>query len=274
MTLSVGADPVVVDFSDLPASEYSFELDEYTNAFTVGDSFLSGGVNFTAVAGPATETVPIFVEDDTSFSSPDFEPPALFFGNNIGISLLSAIPATELQFDYGSTFTDVILTVNGESTPSISWRLGPLDGQTVGGVGVSVDAQLSNPSNAGSRDYGTVTLTGLIESFSIIGTEFGFDTLVITPAALSGDYNEDGFVSQTDLDLVLLNWGETSLPTNWLAVDQFDGVAISQNELDAVLLNWGDGVTAAAVTVPEPGVGLVVILGLGGMLYKRRVHAD
>ena len=83
---------------------------------------------------------------------------------------------------------------------------------------------------------------------------------------LAGDYNGDGFVSQGDLDLVLLNWGSSAAPDGWLAVDQFDGGdeggLMSQNELDGVLLNWGSGTPADIVaSVPEPtlGVSLVVL---------------
>lgn len=54
-------------------------------------------------------------------------------------------------------------------------------------------------------------------------------------AGLQGDYNADGFVSQADLDLVLLNWGGAVLPTGFSIFNieggQFDGL-ISQNELD------------------------------------------
>ena len=86
---------------------------------------------------------------------------------------------------------------------------------------------------------------------------------------LAGDYNGDGFVSQADLDLVLLNWGDTALPAGWSAGDQFDGVQISQNELDAVLLNWGNG-APAVVSIPEPAAGaVVVLLGLISLRGRR-----
>ena len=80
-------------------------------------------------------------------------------------------------------------------------------------------------------------------------------TLTLTAVAgpIVGDLNADGFVSQADLDLVLLNWGGSVLPAQWLARDQFDGQQISQNELDAVLLNWGSG-AEPVLTIPEPSV--------------------
>jgi len=60
---------------------------------------------------------------------------------------------------------------------------------------------------------------------------------------LVGDYNNDGVVGQGDLDLVLLNWGSSTLPAGFyepaLPGGVFDGL-IGQNEMDGVLLNWGD----------------------------------
>lgn len=92
---------------------------------------------------------------------------------------------------------------------------------------------------------------------------------------IGGDYNGDGFVSQADLDLVLLNWGDNAVPESWLAVDQFDagadgsGGLVSQNELDRVLLNWGNGTAGRAAAVPEPGAGLLVVLACGGAGWLR-----
>ncbi|MEM7627547.1 MAG: hypothetical protein AAF333_18275 [Planctomycetota bacterium] len=92
---------------------------------------------------------------------------------------------------------------------------------------------------------------------------------------LTGDYNGDGFVSQADLNLVLLNWGQNVLPPGFdqTAIDgggPFDGL-ISQNELNGVLLNWGNG-NPPSVAVPEPGAS-ALMLGLAGALV-RRVRRD
>ena len=73
-------------------------------------------------------------------------------------------------------------------------------------------------------------------------------------AGLQGDYNGDGFVSQPDLDLVLLNWGRDAntagVPTGW--VNDLPVGIISQRELDGVLLNWGDGTPPSVNAIPEP----------------------
>ncbi|MEM7625394.1 MAG: hypothetical protein AAF333_07185 [Planctomycetota bacterium] len=83
------------------------------------------------------------------------------------------------------------------------------------------------------------------------GRQFLYPSLAATEFIV-GDFSGDGSVSQADLNLVLLNWGDTALPTGWLAADQFDGEAVSQNELNAVLLHWGDSDAAPVLTVPEP----------------------
>ena len=90
---------------------------------------------------------------------------------------------------------------------------------------------------------------------------------------IEGDYNGDGFVSQPDLDLVLLNWGETSVPAEWVATAQFDGDQVSQNELDGVLLNWGDGSPpdpGMIAPVPEPGSLAFLAAGAAGLGAMRR----
>ncbi|MEM7624597.1 MAG: galactose oxidase-like domain-containing protein [Planctomycetota bacterium] len=90
---------------------------------------------------------------------------------------------------------------------------------------------------------------------------------------LPGDYNGDGLVSQADLDLVLLNWGDDHLPAGFdgRALPEggaFDGL-LGQNELNGVLLNWGDGVPPV-LSIPEPlsAVALATLAPLG--LGRRR----
>lgn len=102
-----------------------------------------------------------------------------------------------------------------------------------------------------------------------VGGEYFTYATIPLESDLLGDYNGDGFVSQADLDLVLLNWGETVVPAEWLATDQFDGVQVSQNELDGVLLNWGNGTPPSANAIPEPA-SLTLIAGIGLFLRTRR----
>lgn len=75
--------------------------------------------------------------------------------------------------------------------------------------------------------------------------------------AIVGDYNADDIVSQADLDLILLNWGDTTLPDGWVASNQFTDDLISQNELDGVLLNWGNTTPVLAAMIAASASTLV-----------------
>jgi len=61
-------------------------------------------------------------------------------------------------------------------------------------------------------------------------------------AQLAGDLDKDGFVGQTDLDIILGTWGQTlSFPSdNWRPDPSGDGF-VGQNDLDIVLGTWGQG---------------------------------
>jgi len=90
--------------------------------------------------------------------------------------------------------------------------------------------------------------------------------------ALLGDYNDDGFVGQQDLDAVLLNFGDSTLPEGFhedalAGGGPFDG-RIGQDELDTVLLNFGEGTataTASLTAVPEPASVVLLALLVGGL---------
>ena len=94
--------------------------------------------------------------------------------------------------------------------------------------------------------------------------------------ALLGDYNDDGFVGQQDLDAVLLNFGDSTLPEGFhedalAGGGPFDG-RIGQDELDTVLLNFGEGAataTANLTAVPEPASVLLLTLLVGGLSLSR-----
>jgi hypothetical protein len=87
--------------------------------------------------------------------------------------------------------------------------------------------------------------------------------LVPGGGGIPGDYNNNGFVEQADLDLVLLNWGAggTPPPAGW--VNFLPEGNIDQAELDGVLLNWGNsaGQGLAAAPVPEPSAAYVLVCG-------------
>ena len=84
-----------------------------------------------------------------------------------------------------------------------------------------------------------------------------------------GDFNGDGVVGQSDLDLVLLNWGDDKVPAGWVDRALFDG-QLSQNELDLVLLNWGSQTPPDPAVIPEPAAAAILACLLPTALLHRR----
>ena len=97
------------------------------------------------------------------------------------------------------------------------------------------------------RDNGTVMLTAEI--------------------ALPGDLNEDGFVGQFDLDIVLAQWGNSGLNITDPRADPTGDGFVGQFDLDYVLASWGQG-TPPSPPVPEPAT--LGIFALCGFALSRR----
>lgn len=91
-------------------------------------------------------------------------------------------------------------------------------------------------------------------------------TLIIEalPSVLPGDLNDDGWVGQTDLDIVLGEWG--NFPDDPRA-DPSGDRAVKREDLDIVLSNWGMGIPPPA-PIPEPAT--LSLLGAGGLALVRR----
>ncbi|MEO1496970.1 MAG: FG-GAP repeat protein [Planctomycetota bacterium] len=71
-----------------------------------------------------------------------------------------------------------------------------------------------------------------------------------------GDFNGDGRVDNTDLNLLLVHWGEAvpPRPEGWLGVAP-SGPLVDNDELNALLQVWGFG---TSVSVPEPVSALLI----------------
>ncbi|MEM7625491.1 MAG: endonuclease [Planctomycetota bacterium] len=124
-----------------------------------------------------------------------------------------------------------------------------LDTTEAGSFSATYTLFTSDEDLPGATNGDTLTLTVLAE--------------IVAAGFIEGDYDGNGSVGQGDLNLVLLNWGQSELPAGWVATEQYDGVQIGQNELNGVLLNWGSSVPPDVSAIPEPASA--IFLGLAGL---------
>jgi hypothetical protein len=79
--------------------------------------------------------------------------------------------------------------------------------------------------------------------------------------SLLGDYNDNGVVEQADLDLVLLNWGNATVPPPAGWVSDLPEGQVDQDELDGVLLHWGNAAEqVSAASIPEPAAAALTLI--------------
>jgi hypothetical protein len=84
--------------------------------------------------------------------------------------------------------------------------------------------------------------------------------------------NDDGFVGQTDLDIVLSYWGQNVKAGDWLMGDPSGDGFVGQTDLDWVLANWGQGTwpSAGMMHVPEPATGALLSVWVAAMALGPR----
>ncbi|MEM7625872.1 MAG: PEP-CTERM sorting domain-containing protein [Planctomycetota bacterium] len=199
------------------------------------------------------------------------------------VTIVNTSVASALALTSGSSITFGIETEAGSAdqlqvaaTASLAGSLS-VTAQDVSSVGLGDEYDLITAGNV----VGTFDAISLPSLGGGLGLEVLYEATrvaltVVDLGSLVGDYNANGFVSQADLNLLLLNWGDGVLPTGFdeSAIPgggPFDGL-ISQNELNGVLLNWGAGTPPTVTPIPEPtSAGLLVLLG--SVLTTRRRRA-
>ena len=131
------------------------------------------------------------------------------------------------------------------------------------------------------RDHGDVGGAGINESDGMwdsfgIWNEVRYSGATYTmpteeievPVLLRGDLNEDGFVGQLDLDIVLAMWGNGPIIPDGRADVNMDDF-VGQTDLDYVLGGWGLG-TPPTAPVPEPATLGLLAIGATMVLRRRR----
>ena len=171
---------------------------------------------------------------------------------------------------YSATFTPDTITLEMDL-----YRDGLDNGATLtsGSDVPGVDASVTYDITTGAQGFDSLRIGGPSGISSPNGVAFDNVSLSLIDVATStpGDYDNSGAVGQGDLDLVLLNWGDTAppVPAGW--VNEQPAGLIGQAELDGVLLNWGNSALAGSIAgVPEPSTFVMALLLAVGPLGCRR----
>lgn len=110
-----------------------------------------------------------------------------------------------------------------------------------------------------------VQVGGLIWGVNTSSSSFGH--WLVQQHAL-GDTNGDDIVDQTDLNLLLANWGQSATAASLSEGELSGDGRVGLDDLSILLRNWG-GQETPNFAVPEPSTS-VMMLGLVGLVYRRR----
>jgi hypothetical protein len=110
----------------------------------------------------------------------------------------------------------------------------------------------------------------------LVDLEVEFVRIVLPPPPGSpGDFDGNGSVGNSDLTLLLNNWGANvpPVPAGWTGAQPTEP-GVGNDELTALLNNWGQmagsGQASASAAVPEPGAYGLTLLGWGMLTAFRR----
>ncbi|MEM8494268.1 MAG: hypothetical protein AAF663_02630 [Planctomycetota bacterium] len=99
-------------------------------------------------------------------------------------------------------------------------------------------------------------------------------TVIATTPSINGDFNGSGQVEQSDLNLVLNNWGGNRTFED--GVTTFATNLVDQEELNAVLNNWGSlaSPVGTPASIPEPAVAAGLLLTPFGIRTRTATYSS
>lgn len=188
----------------------------------------------------------------------------------LGSIVLSAANSFTFDFDADQSSMDTIELSDGvltldvdpavtelafDDTSEIEWGAG-----SISIVGFKEDTIRFGTNASGLTTAQLAAIDGGIYSLS----SQGYLTAMGGGPALPGDFNDDGAVDNGDLNLLLSNWGATSVPPEW--INGFES-PVDNSELNALLGNWGAQEGAA---IPEPHALLIMGLCCLGSITRTK----
>jgi hypothetical protein len=215
------------------------------NALAAGTSytppalFANGGIDFDVMFGLNSLNV-LAVSGQVN---PSFTGNYLKFTSNDGLNVNLPTGASQIQFDFIQNSAATALVVNG------GWL--DLSQIPVTVNGITVTHLLPSKSN-----WGSITASGAINSFLVVGTDFLVDNMNVTQIpGLSGDYNKNHVVDAGDYAVWRKTLNSRSGFNSWRA--NFGAAG-------------GVGTSTPASGIPEPCTLALLLIGLQWFAILRR----
>jgi len=223
-------------FSDL-THQYLYVVNRYGNVNQ--DGYPLSGLNYTLTVTNGTgsgqyepaEVVPI---------SADPPPSGKAFAMWIG-DVAHVADTSEASTTVTMPAADISVTATYRFVYQLTVNSGTGDGEYPGTTVVEIDA---DPPSSGREFDEWVGDTQYVADVDLESTTVTMPSQKVEVTAtyrdiLRGDLNDDGFVGQTDLDIVLDQWGNSGGEITDPRADPNEDDFVGQTDLDIVLDDWG-----------------------------------